>query len=74
MRLASTGHTGGSPASPSFCAKPIGHGVGVARELEPKVIGQIGGKLRGQEAVLGKKLAGAFAPLAKKPGAFGCRR
>jgi hypothetical protein len=45
----------------------------MAREVEPKVIGEVRGKLSGQEAVLGEKLAAALAPLAKKPGACGIK-
>ena len=51
--------------------KPISHGIGMARELEPPTLGQAGRKLRGKEAVLGQKMAGAFAPFGHERGAGG---
>jgi len=49
--------------------QPLRHGVGVARELQPQAVGEIGGKLRGEETVLGQQVPAALAPLGHERGA-----
>ncbi len=36
-----------------FAGKSVGHGIGMARELNPPIFGQNGGNLCGNETVLG---------------------